>query len=450
MVERFVPREQFIATKDIGTGWDRSLLAPESATAQKRFNAVLNIAQNGAQTLEVLGMNVNPDHWQSWYQVFKEVRNLVGHDIMHKKTTENHLKETIGPIGAAAKSDADDKMWAITEFGGEMRPAIVYTWQQFTDMGINPMSLLSANSRVSKNEKSGKVSTGALSRAKLLMYAFGKKEVTGSELLKATSLGSAALQVHTDVLADAGFITKRSADVNSGDAVAEYTITDVGISIENWNPRKLTRHGPIAKWVPFVQQAAFALQEEETPITTTTLNKKIDEMHPELALRKDDVGPTITRMLNYGLMKNKGFAGTDRMFVTLTDLGEEVAEKILFPLRQWSFDPTSEPHITTIAENLKEHPDMYQDLYKEVAEVYKETSPHKNSTPEEKADKVLHSILQNPREMTQAQLARSLGISKQSVQRALGRLKQRNLIQSVEIDGRIYYMPVVSENLNDE
>lgn len=111
-------------------------------TPEDRLNAVLNIVQNGAQTLAVLSMLPNTNQWESPTRINKRIAETVGTPIVHRKTTLQHLVQTIEPVGLAARSTIDNNDWAITEFGIVSRATLIFTWRRFMDMALDPMKVL--------------------------------------------------------------------------------------------------------------------------------------------------------------------------------------------------------------------------------------------------------------------------------------------------------------------
>ena len=108
------------------TGWETILgspLPPEINTPEKRLSALVNLIQNGAQTLETLSMS---SEFTSYGRINSAMNERAGIRVVQNATTFRHLQRCIEPVGAAAKSDLDDKYWALTPFGAATKPTLIF------------------------------------------------------------------------------------------------------------------------------------------------------------------------------------------------------------------------------------------------------------------------------------------------------------------------------------
>ena len=437
------PSSQVIFERDILPGWDNGLLTLESQNPRRRFNAILNIAQNGAQTLALIAMKSDTTHEATWYQIFSSTTDLVGFQLTHKSTTKGHLKAGIEPLGAV-RSRNNGVDLAITDFGIAMKPALVYMWQQFKELDINPVSLLGSNSQVKKGEKNELISSAALVRANILIRAFGREKVKGSEFLKFIPVSDTALQKHLSALMNGGFIDRKNADPNSGEPVSEFEVTQLGLQTTNWSDSKPIRSWPFSDNAVFVQQSIKELIDEGQKITYDSILSQIKTSHPITEQSEKTIRHyTIPLMVNRKLLQHIAFSGGNYLEISLTDLGESVAEHILFPLYVWSISPTAVPQINEVTTKFRNDPHSYTDLYHHVAKIFIDKSPFVNKNPEMNDSLVLSAIHTNPGLLTQAELARKLNISQQSVARVLKRLSKNLQISSLPPDpgGRVRYIP---------
>lgn len=111
-----------------------------------------------------------------------------------------------------------------------------------------------------------------------------------------------------------------------------------------------------------------------------------------------------------GLLSRSELNNDTMSKVTLTDMGQVFVQDILKPLEAWAHDPNAVLAINEIRQNIKRNPDGYQDIYRQIATIYREKSPYINRDIEAKRDMVYGDISQNPGQ-TAADIARELGIT---------------------------------------
>ncbi len=439
--ERYLPlpSDQLINERDFFAGWERSLITPESATARYRRAAVLTMLGNGAQSLAVLVMPSDTNNWQSSYQINKQMKTTVGSKVVGASATRNHLITTIEPVGTAARSTIDDKDWAITAFGREMKPALIYGWQQFMDLEVNPVSLLASMARVKRDAQGNLVAAPALVREQILTQAY-HHPLQIFTLRSLTHVGSAALCPHTDNLAGGGFIEKKSVDSGSGKPIAEYQVTQAGLDIPDWSA--LYEHK--RAYMTEIQSVVAELVEQGIKITTDAIvegvGKKVD-VASENTLRF-----YISLLVNRQLLQSKDLPPQQLSQISLTPLGVAVVENIFIPLRAWSYSPDADDRINDIRRAYLRNPSIFNSLYQQIAATYRESSKFINADPVARTLEVERLIRENPGVYNKAMLARQLGCAEGSINKTISELIADGLIISLETDipGRVKYTSVAS------
>lgn len=395
-------------------GWDPHLLPPELQLPEQRLSALLNILQNGGQTLTVLTMPSRTTDWKSPYTINTDMRNQVGFPVVNKKTTVSHLQQTLANVGMAARSTVNDDEWSLTEFGLLCKPALLFGWQKFlelaanTEINLDPMAVLGTVSKGEKDESGSLKTTPPLIRFALL-HALSLTEagINVEALAKKTNLPASAVGTHIISLAENNLVTHK-INARTG-RTSEYIITPQGLELSEWPPFKGTHQLNIAR-AQQVRHAVIALSQLESAITIEAVERFINDTYRP---GKEPTSYNSANILSqwakkHGLVEKISNIRED---IQITDIGTTVLTTILLPLYRWAEDFSRCPEITEIALALKRNPLAYQPLYPEIAQSYIDHSPSKNRDREGKLSQARGIINTKPGELSAAELGRALGMT---------------------------------------
>ncbi len=388
--------------------WGEIELTPEIDTPEKRLSAVLNILQNGAQTLTVLTMPADTRRWQSYYRIWQNLNETAGLEVLKQKTsTKNHLVFCIEPVGAAARSTLDDRDWALTGFGIKIKAPLIFAWQQLLHLRLDAMQVLANNSLGRKDLEDNIISTPALVRYQILTALAAASRLRTIDLAQITNVGRSNVVHHLNGLKTANLIDSESADPESGNPVTVYQITPEGLATNPW-PSYRTSPTRSAQ----IEQTARRLTAEDRPITLRSVIEKPVQDLP-------GISGTLAFFASRGFLTQSKFHCRELSEVRITDPGIQVVERVLKPLSAWTQDNKSVAQINEIDRRLKINPDAYISLYPPIAESYMQHSPIKNKDPEAKSRQITALIKSRPGQLTRSDLARLLNVSGPTIARHL-------------------------------
>lgn len=369
------------------------------ATPLQKLERLLNILPNGGQSLTVLSMPPSSDRWTYYTHIANAVNSKVGFPVVRKTNTQKALTQTLEPIGIAAKSDIDDKVWALTDFGVDLRPALIFGWQGFTELDINTSALLSSISARGKHTDG--VRTAGMTRFKIIQGIYelthlsaeqDNQGVSEYEISQYTGFNLEFVGDHTHNLEKGGFLDKDS----KARTLTTFTVTEKGSALATWSTY-------VAKNQAHPQSSVrghdviVSLQSTGDLIT----NKTVAQRYLELFGRNLGEGHASTLLSFWakneqGFLERHGFSLERGSDVVLRPITEAVLAKVLLPLEQWAYNSLSVGKINQIREQLNKDPDSFVPLYRNIAESYEKYSPFKNKDLEGKTAMALEIISTSP------------------------------------------------------
>lgn len=433
-VYRLIPKDILDPHEvDANTGWESIPLDDSIRTPERRLEALLNVLQNGGQSLIVLTMQSNPQDFRVYIDINRELNRKVGSHVQHQTPTKAALVQTIERVGAAARSADDDRMWAITEFGIAMKPALLFSWQRMVGLSIDPMMVLGTNSQVKKDENGDWIVTPAESRRKILHTLYERGEVNTAELQGLCGITDSRVAEHLQTLHRNGLALYESVNT-SEEYMRSYVITDKGKELPEW-PSFNADKGFGIRPVTRLRELLVAMSPKEGGWQQREILQKFNETygthmsigilsHLFSLLEKEEV---IEKIGNYS-----------SAYPTM--LGKQIEEIILRPLNAWASYPRSVPAITKIANELAVNPDAYNFLYPAINESYSTVSPAKNRDKEYRARQILELVNNHPLEFDTHEIAQRLKMSYEGA---------RTIIQGL-IDAHIIYTERKSEKSSTE
>lgn len=396
--------------------WGEIELTPEIDTPQKRPSAVLNIVQNGAQTLTVLTMPPDTENWQSYRQIHRHLNGCVGYELIRdNRTTKDHLVACIEPVGAAARSSLDDKNWALTEFGIKIKPALVFAWQRLLALELDAMQVFGAHSRSKKDQENNILATTATIRNRILL-SLADDDRRSIDLSNIVNISLSYTPKILQKLQSAGLVEYQSVNTESGSSASHFYLTEKGHKTSPW-PIYRNIAGNLLTRSPQVEKAIRKLTMEEKLVTSESVTAQISE-DTQQPINKTD------RHTNVGVLSfyaRQGFLKRGKFFkyhfseACLTSLGKQVVHEIIVPLVAWANDNKAIGEINEIGKQLKINPDSYKSLYPQIAAGFSENSPNKNSDLEAKSRQILALVKTYPNHLTAADLARQMKVGDSTI-----------------------------------
>lgn len=409
MLERYIEY-----SPGAGLGSRDRILSPELLSPQQRLPAVLNILQNGGQTLTVLTMNSDTDAWKSWHAINTEMRRKVGLSVAHPTSTRHHLIQCIEPIGAAAKSTIDDKEWSITPLGIAMKPVLIFGWQHILELGINPMALLGDISHGGKKDARGNFqTTPPVVRFKILKALPENVHKTIAQITHEIGISDTnVVSRQADDLAEAKFIEKKSTTPLDEAPFATYYKTEIGKNSREWEPWTSKRSRNVNS-SQRVLNAVNVLEQQGEPITLDRVIKVLAEDLPTstTAILESQLVLTFWSRPEKGYLRREGFSADNFSDVVITSKGLVAFGTLLAKIDQWANNMTSLREINDIAEQLAKNPHSYQDLYRQIVGNYTQFSPNKNRDKQGYIAKALDAITKNPGRFAANDLGQAIGTS---------------------------------------
>lgn len=416
-------------------------------TPEGRFEAVLNIVKNGAMVLEVMAMD---RVMKDFHEIHKSVNKLSGLNVNpNASTTLDHLTRTISTVGAAARSDIDDEMWQLTLFGEAIKPAFVYVWRKIIELDIDPARALGATSMVKKDADGNIITTPPYSRAQLLLALDSQRRTTVVQLANSLNIDETAVSNHSRKLVEAGLVNFESVDKIS-DTYTTFKLTDRGKSEITWPIYQDSRGYQMRRVSVYVQIAISALTAEgRTEFSRVEvidwIRNNLDKSWSGKQRGTANSALTFFSKPEIGLLQRSEFNAYNQSIITLTEKGRELAE-ILELLRVWSHDRNS-TQINSIEDETDSNQVADAGIYKNITQVYIDTSPFKNKDLDTKRAGAIAIISRNPGEFTVSEIARRLGVSYRTVSNSIKQLIEFGQIQvTVGKGGRKYLSMAEQEN----
>lgn len=403
MIEKELPLTQ--------SGWGEIPLTPEIATPEKRLSALLNIAQNGAETLTVLTMAPDTKQWEGYGIINSNMNRQVGLRVVTNTATRAHLVLCIEPVGAAARSTLDDKDWALTEFGIKIKPALIFVWQKLLELNLDSMALLGSQSKGKKDEDGNLVTTPPMVRTQILLALTNQDGVRVVDFCQSTNLTITAISTHLEHLQNAGLVDLKSSNLNAGQSVTFFKVTPLGERTTTWPTYQNKRGWSRTQVSAYVEETVQELTRQGRPVTTAAVtsfdNKDIQHLPRQ---NYTNVSTVLSHFVRGGFLERGRFKEHDYSDVRLTTFGRQVVEAIINPLVLWSQNDQAVAEINQIAARLKVNPDAFTHLYPQIANSFIEHSPRKNANREAKTQKIRDLIKRNPNQLTRSDLARQLNV----------------------------------------
>lgn len=409
-------------------------------TPEGRLEAVLNILKNGAMVLEVMMMD---QAFRDYHEVTKAVNYTCGWGLIQHGTTADHLVSTISRVGAAARSDIDDKLWQLTNFGESIKPVIIYTWLKILEQGIDPVKALTSTSKIKKDNEGNFIVSAPYSRAKILIALASRFQMKEAELVQETGLTASKVRSHLKSLNEADLVNYKSVD-----PIDSYTFFKIIGKVEpqsDWPIYKDYRGYNQKKTSVSVEQAIKALilegrEEFTTADVISWIRSNIED--PGASIHIPDVNNILNFYCRQGvdLLKKSEFNRFNMSSVSLTDKGEFFTENVLKPLQNWAQNPNAVLEINQIRQELIRNPEAYKEILSDIARIYQDKSPYKNKDIDTKRSNIIVAVANKPGELTSNDIGRHLGISSETVRQIINKLIESGQVRVMVGKGRRKYL----------
>lgn len=405
---------------------------PHLNTVEGRFNAFLNVANNGAKILELI---VLTESFETYSRLNSSVNRAAGVKVCGKSATIAHLSKSLSPIGAVARADHEGKEWARTAFGTAIIPPLIYFSEAIQHFDINPSSLLGAFSR-GRKELGETVSSVALDRARTLISLSLNNNQRLIDIANKLGLTINDVTHHLKALSSIGLANYESADTDN--PVTQYSITQKGWDNQNWGifsrermlegKKIVTHHTKGSKSVRkalsemFGQSRSFTTVSQVTEHILQVTGDKCDKYEISMILKFFAEEGFLTQSnLHEGNFSN----------VEITEEGHEVA-RVLNDIAAYFEDPDLVPEIVEIKNKLginsgsrapvvlvNSIDNSSPGLIHEIAQRYTETSPTKNKPGDVHLSHALQIIQKHGGEFATSEVARICGIPEGSLRSLL-------------------------------
>lgn len=410
--------------------WSDPSVFAELDTPERRYEALANILQNGAQSLTVLTMPSDPHTFSSWAAINAHLNTTVGFTVVAKASTLEHLASCIAPVGAAAKSTIDDQEWALTAFGVAIKPALVFGWQRLLDLQISSMGLLGSTSQGKLDEEgTGYITTPAQVRTTMLQQLTERGPLQLTQFIPAIKVGRNSIAMHADNLKKAGIVTVERKTTTYGQPITLYEITGLGAQASDW-PVAMLRDNPAPRISERVRDALLFLVENGQDPTLRAIRKYISDTTGH-EYHDADLATVLTFFVDNKLVERSKFNAKKFSEVTLTPLGQSIVAELITPLVRWCENPYAIPEIFQIAENLQRNPQAYTNLYRPIAEHFVTHSPFKNHDTTQREIDFLRIVQNAPQPLTQSDITRMASMSKSTVHKVKQALLKTGEIEIV-------------------
>lgn len=390
-----------------------------------RFQAIINIAKTGSMVLEVLEMDNTFKHYH-------EISDLVNEAAREKVNQERavagyHLRQTISTVGAAARSDIDEKYWKLTAFGLQLKPALIFIWEKLLEHGINPSGALGSLSRLKKDEEGNLVVSPAMTRAFLLIALSTSGTHNKVRLISKGPVTATAIENHLESLKASGLVTYES--ITPGETISFFKLTDKGISLPEWPTYIDSKGGKNEKISRNLRLAIAAIVFRGKTVFSY---EDIKQLFEKSGLPKN-LG-TLAKVLNFfvneGLVEFSGPFRHDWMSqAEPTEKGGILVDEVFLPVLKWCQDINSVEKINQIGANLGKNPAHYRKMYPDIVRVYKAKSPFRGFDSDAKKANILNLIAKNPGTLTASQVGKRLGISDRRARQLINSMIQSSVVR---------------------
>lgn len=421
-------------------GWSFVESHPRLSIPEKRLEAFANIINNGAKCAVVLSM----DPAQTWESIttIRHNANKLSQEqtIAQDRSVQRFMVDVMERIGAVARGSRDETEWQLTPFGLAIKPAIIYTKEMCTLLGIDATDVVGNLSLPTTDKKGDIIITPAARRIGLLKEIYDVLERTGAEevdfqtiiedmwiltdvidIPEGQSLGeeqdvevmevvdSTAL-THLKNLAESKFVEIKMANTTVGEFV-KYKPIPTKFN-ETWLPARAHQKSSRQLWQA-IQTAIIEMhrQGQERFGIKDVFNKIIN-----LHVSPNTLSTILAELARLGYIENtEGLSNKKRSIVKLTPLGKNVYELITKPLYLWFTYPEKVPAINRAAESYAHNFAAYQSFVHQIAMDFREHSPYVNADPEGKKSKIMELIAENDGKLTVVEIADALGLKRANV-----------------------------------
>lgn len=373
-----------------------------------RFEALINIAKNGSMVIELMVMD---ESYRSWYVINSLATSSAGVRLTRPGAVQQHMFRTVSAVGAASRSDMDEKDWRITEFGAEARPALIYTWTKFIDHDIRAMGALSSRSQITKDDEGNFVISAPLTRANILLAVHANLYLREGDLKQMSGRATENIRQHLIDLRHAELINFEA--INIGEPYSYFKISQMGKSEEDWSPYIDSQGRRQLRLSQAVKTAAKGISQGQDTFNLDDLIAYVKEKLQQAGASVDrsHLSSCLRSFTEQGLIEYVSFHQKKMSEVTLTEKGTIFVEEVLLPLMSWAEDLYSVPDINNIRGALARNSQSFEYLYSDIASEFVDKSPAKNRDPKGKTYEIMRLIEQGEGSMTVNQIARSLEIS---------------------------------------
>ncbi len=407
-------------------------------TREGRFSAALNIVKNGAMVLELFSLE---DHaWRSYGEVNRRASFIYGSRLSNTTTTHGHLVKTISTVGAAARSDLDDNEWRRTPFGKALLPAAIFFWQNLLKLEINPAKTLTSMSQVKKDLDGNIVDSSPYARVMILLDVYKLGKTSEVEMMRRRELNHSNILNHLENLKSQELLNFKSAD--SIDSFVFFNLTPQGQTLSEWPVYIDSRGNKQTRVSKDIELGIVSLTIDGEEITTQNLINWSKDNKLEAGKTAMDyfyVNKVLSFWVRQGLLERGEFSNDERSEISLKDLGIAFMTRAVLPLLSWVEDSSSVPEINNIRRDLLINPESYNDLLRQIGQIFRETSPFVNKDFHAKTLDILKIIESNQGNLTSAGIAIALGVSSTRVRTLLNPLiNSGRVIGKERRGGRIY------------
>lgn len=402
--------------------WDDFYLSSSLKTPVARLEGVLNVVHSGAKSLEVLAMSQRNDVSTQW--IINQIQDQTGIVISSATNTSNHFNYSMERMGIVEKG-IQRGSWHLTPFGEAIKPAVIFFWKQLRDLQTHPMAVLNTNANGVKDADGNVVTTGTLTRARILRALYQSGGQSRAALANRVGFHYSSIASHIEDLDLEGITTTLSQDNWSGEPYFSYGVTTYGADFKDWFSQRSKFRKNLRRYVINLEKK-FKEIGVKTVIDSDSLFKAMDI--PTDPAIKGRIFQVIADCVRAGFVR-KTIQGRDvegKSLVELTNHGKDIVSRAINPLVSWTDDPNSVEGIRRIA--LGFNSIDIDSLQVEMAEIFLANSPGINRTADHKSESILAVIEQKP--MIKTEIAHELGISSHTVNQGLMLLVGSNQVNS--------------------
>ena len=262
--------------------------------------------------------------------------------------------------------------------------------------------------------------TAAMSRTNILaaMPFNGSKRLY--DLLEDTKISEGSVSQHCSALETAGLVTKKSVLTNEGRAITGFIVTKQGNQLDEWPIYFNSQGYPSRTDSERVFEAIRLLSQREESINSESVTTYIDQTYGQgPKSRRGKVTLIMSHLAKKRILEHTDFHYGKFSDISLTALGNQVADEVILPLILWSDDPYAVGEINEIRKNLERNPHAYDNLFPQIAENFVLGSHQKNADPQSRQDEVLKMVRTESGSITQRDIARQLNLSYTAVHKVV-------------------------------